>query len=207
LIACGRDLQVAGTVRANGGAGFTQVATTWYSGGGSGGGLRLIAETLTGNGNILAQGGGGKGVGGSGRIRIERVSGSGTQVVTPAPSLIVLDPGATPLIWLPTDGPTARIVSIGGTNAPTDPRTTFGAEGADIQLIQTNTVRVVVETQFAEQTSQVIVRVTPLANSNYSTYNATVQQVVSTNPPVILWRADVPVQLGHSAMQVRVVRP
>jgi hypothetical protein len=66
---------------------------------------------------------------------------------------------------------------------------------------------VVVETQFAEQTSQVIVRVTPLANSNYSTYNATVQQVVSTNPPVILWRADVPVQLGHSAMQVRVVRP
>jgi hypothetical protein len=120
---------------------------------------------------------------------------------------VALDPGATPLIWLPDDGPSVRIVSIGGVSAPVDPRATFGMEGADIQLIQTSSVPVLVETRNVEQVSTVSVRVGPQANASYSTVNATVQQVVSTNPPVILWRANVPVQLGHSAMQVRVVRP
>ena len=86
-------------------------------------------------------------------------------------------------------------------------RPSQGMQGADVQLIETNSVPVIVETRNVEEASQVIVRVAPQAGASYSTANATVQQIVSTNPLVILWRANIPTGPGYSAVQVRVVRP
>ena len=51
------------------------------------------------------------------------------------------------------------------------------------------------------------VRVIPRANGNYTEITATLDSVVSTTPLVIRWTANVPVNDGYSAVQVKVVRP
>jgi pantoate kinase len=100
-----------------------------------------------------------------------------------------------------------KVVSIGGVTAPEDPRAEFGAVGADVALPQTSTVQVVVETTHVEEASQVRVRRTPRANGEYTSVTATKDTVVSTDPLVIRWVANVPVGTGYSALQVHVVRP
>ena len=205
LIASAGTISISGTVRANGGGDYGG------SGGGSGGGLRLVGNLLTGNGIVQCLGGlaasGASHNGGLGRIRIERVSNSSTIQVIPDPSVVPLQAGATPLIWLPSDGPTARIVSIGGTNAPADPRASFGTFGPDVALPQVSTTPVIIETTNAESASVVTVRVSPRANGNYTETTATLTQTNSTNPLVLRWTANVPVANGYSAVQVKVVRP
>ena len=205
LIACNSALSISGTIHANGGRQYGG------GGGGSGGGVRLVAGSLAGNGIVQCLGGvadsGGSYYGGLGRIRIERVSNSASIQITPDPSVVPLQAGATPLIWLPGDGPTARIVSIGNTNAPADPRASFGTFGADVTLPQVSTTPVVVETTNAEAASIVTVRVSPRANGNYTETTATLTQTNSTNPLVLRWLANVPVNAGYSAVQVKVVRP
>ena len=192
--------------RANGGSGIYGTANQ-YSGGGSGGGIRLVATTLAGNGTIQAVGGGGWGAGGLGRIRIERVSTSGTAQINPGASVVTLLDGSSPLIWLPDTGPTARIVSIGSVDAPADPRASFGAFGPDVAVPQATNTTVVVETTNAEVESQVRVRVTPRASANYTETVATNAVVINANPLVVRWTATVPVMSGYSAVQVKVVRP
>ena len=186
---------------------------------GSGGGIRLIAEEVNGSGVIEAIGGqsspyGGM-AGGLGRIRIERQTNSFSGTIAPTgPSVVELPAGATPVIWLPTNGPTVKIVSIGGNPAPTDPRAEFGAIGADLVLPQITNVTVVVETTYVEWTTNVTlrasvitVRATPRSDGNYTEATAALTTVVSEDPPVARWTANVPVRDGYAAIQVKVVRP
>jgi hypothetical protein len=206
LIACADTLTVGGAVTANGGAGYQDHGRE--SGGGSGGGIRLVADTLRGGGQIKAIGGGKSYYGGQGRIRIERATNASSLVITPdQPSVVPLEEGATPLIWLPDDGPRVRIVSIGNQVPPADPRAAFGAQGADVTLPQASSSQVEIETTNVEQASAVRVRVTPRANGNFTETWASTNWVVSTNPLVVRWIANVPVNSGYSAVQVRVVRP
>lgn len=207
LIACSGTLSAAGTIRASGGNGSDGGNPDYYSGGGSGGALRLVAATLSGTGVIQTLAGGGARPGGLGRIRIERVSNNSSLQITPDPSVVTLQANDTPLIWLPSDGPTARIVSIGAVGAPADPRAAFGTFGADVTLPQVSTTPVVVETTNAEAASIVKIRVSPRANGNYTETTATLTQTNSTNPLVLRWTANVPVNNGYSAVQVKVVRP
>ena len=205
LIASSGRLTISGMVKANGGAGNGEV-----SGGGSGGGIRLVAETLAGSGIVQALGGQNPYGGGVGRIRIERGTNTGSLSlqVTPGPSVVELPGGATPQIWLPTNGPTARIVSIGGTSVTTDPRAGFGAIAADVAMPRVSSTTVIVETTNAEQASVVSVRATPRSNGNFSEVTATpLLPVISEDPLVIRWTANVPVNDGYSAIQVKVVRP
>lgn len=201
LVACGERFEMGGWLRAKGGRGNE------YGGGGSGGGIRVVTHTLAGGGSIEATGGPSNGSGGLGRIRIERVTNSGNLQVTPDPDVVILTDGATPQIWLPDNGPTVKIVSIGGQAAPVDPRAAFGAVGADVTLPQVATTAVVVETTNVEQASVVKIRTTPRANGNYTETAAAVDQVVSSDPLVIRWIANVSVTNGYSAIQVKVVRP
>jgi plastocyanin len=202
LVACRGQLSVGGSIRANGGA------HGWaHAGGGSGGGFRLVASGITGNGNLQALGRGGHGDGGLGRIRLERASHSGSLTVTPDPSIVSLADGATALIWPPDTAPSMKVVSIGGVTAPEDPRAEFGAVGADVALPQTSTVQVVIETTRVEEGSQVNVRRAPRSNGEYTSVTATKDTVLSTDPLVIRWVANVPVGTGYSALQVHVVRP
>lgn len=206
LIASSGLFSLAGQIVANGGNGANG-NNDRYTGGGSGGAIRLIAGNLAGGGLVRALAGGGYRSGGLGRIRIERVINSGNPQVTPDPSVVTLEAGSTPVIWLPAEGPTARIVSIGTASAPADPRASSGTYGQDVTLPQVTTTPVIVETTNAETASTVKVRVTPRANGNYTETTATLTQTNSTNPLVLRWTANVPVNNGYSAVQARVVRP
>jgi hypothetical protein len=203
LIAASGNISVAGTVRANGGG------SAGGTGGGSGGGIRLVAGSLSGNGVVQCLGGAGSSVnpGGAGRIRIERSTSTYNGAISPDPSVVVLSDGATPQIWLPTNGPTVRIISIGGNPTPADPLAEFGAFGADVVLPQVTNTTVVVETTNVEQASAVTVRATPRSNGDFTQATAAVTQVVSTDPLVLHWTANVPVKNGYAAIQVKVVRP
>ncbi len=208
LIACGGTLTLSGIIQANGGLGNSRnYGGNYGSGDGSGGGIRLVAQALVGTGSILALGGNDTIFGGLGRIRIERVVNTNSIRVTPDPSVVSLTPGSTALIWPPTNAPTIKIVSIGTQHAPTDPLTAFGTQGADIVQPLTNSIPVVIETTNVEQASQVSVIVTPRSNGGATTVNASVTSVVNSNPLTLLWTANMPVNLGYSAIQVQVVRP
>ena len=100
-----------------------------------------------------------------------------------------------------------RIVSIGGNLAPSDPRAEFAAIGADTVLPRVANTTVVVETVNVEQASVVTVRATPRSNASFSQATASLTQVVSEDPLVSRWTANVPVNDGYSAIQVKVVRP
>jgi hypothetical protein len=208
LIACAGTLNDSGTISAMGGYGYSQNFYGIYgSGDGSGGGIRLVAQTLAGNGTVLAPGGSNPMAGGLGRIRIERVVNTNSISVTPDPSVVDLAPGSTALLWPPNNAPVLTIVSIGTTNAPADPRAGFGTIGADVVQPLTNSIPVVIETTNVEQASQVFVLGTPRSNGSSTEVNATVSSVVSTSPLTLLWTANLPVNVGYSAIQVQVVRP
>jgi len=118
-----------------------------------------------------------------------------------------LAPGSTAMIWLPNNAPVLNIVSIGSTNAPADPRAGFGTIGADVVQPLTNSIPVVIETTNVEQASQVFVLGTPRSNGTSTEVNASVSSVVNTSPLTLLWTANLPVNVGYSAIQVQVVRP
>ncbi len=203
LVASGGNLTVSGEIRANGGTAHQGYDT----GSGSGGGIRLIGHTLSGSGIVQALGGVGRLPGGLGRIRLERVDNTSTLQVTPDPSIVPLADGSTPQLWMPDNGPTVRIVSIGGKAPPDDPRAEFGAIGADVVLPQVTTTPVVIETVNVEEASVVSVRVTPRSDGDFTETVAAVTEVLDDDPKTVRWTADVPVKNGYAAMQVKVVRP
>ncbi len=207
LIACEGSVTLTGTLRADGGQGISPRFSNLNNSGGSGGGIRLVCDSFTGDGNLTAAGGSGWQAGGSGRIRIERVSASSDLSIVPDPSVVPIAANDTALLWPPATAPQVRVVSIGGENAPADPRAAFGAEGADVSLGETESTPIVIETTNVEQASTVQVRVTPRSNANATVIDAAVDSVVSTNPLVVRWTADLPVNTGYSAVQVKVVRP
>jgi len=202
LIASQSSISVEGEIWANGGGNYNG------AGSGSGGAIRLVAHSINGTGSLKCLGKNDGYFGGLGRIRIEGVSRSPDLTkVDPAPDVLPLVANATPLIWLPENGPTAAIVSVGGKSAPRDPLASFGAYGADVALSRVETVPVVVVTTNVPEISTVTVRVTPRANGRFTETIATNFQTISTTPLVIQWTADVPVNTGYSAVQVKVRRP
>ncbi len=209
LIACSGTLQINGIIRSNGGNGHDQYSTGADSGSGSGGGIRLVADTFTGTGQVEARGGiGAERFGSLGRVRMERVVNNNTwTAIAPDPSVVGLPAGDTALLWPTATAPTVTVISIGSENVPGDPMASFGTVGADVALAQTNTTRVVIETTYVEQASAVTVRVTPRSNANYTEVAASVDEEISSDPLTIRWIADIPVNVGYSAIQVHVVRP
>jgi len=211
LIACSGTLSISGTVRSNGGNPYDQPYTANSdSGGGSGGGIRLVADIFAGSGTVEAQAGSGGSSfpGALGRVRMERVVNNNTwTAIAPSPSVVGLTAGDTALLWPITTAPTVKIVSIGGGEAPDDPLASFGTSGADVAIAQTNTTEVIIETVYVEDAAVVKVRLTPRANANYTEVTAALSQIVNADPLTIHWTADIPVNSGYSAVQVHVVRP
>lgn len=205
LIASSLSISVTGSILANGGNSMNSN----QPGGGSGGGIRLVSNSLTGNGQIRANNGGTTYgySGGFGRIRIERTQVAGSISVSPDPSVLPLTAGSTALLWPPASAPKVEVVSVGGETVPADPRASFGAFGPDVAVPQSSTVSVIIRTENVEEASQVELRITPRFNANFTTVNATVKEVISTSPLVILWEAVVPTAVGYSALQVKVIRP
>jgi len=213
LVAARDTIEINGKISANGGSAVS--GYDWPShGAGSGGAIRLISNSIQGRGAVNALAGGANtyngqvAVAGFGRLRLERVQtldlGNGTISFGPDPSVVTLAQGSEALIWPPTGAPEVRITSIGGGAVSLDPRAGFGAFGPDVALPITNRTFVTVETKNVEPQSQVIVRVTPRANANFLEANAA---IVSSTNSAIQWQAGVDVNVGYSAVQVRVVRP
>ncbi len=210
LISASGSVALNGSIRANGGDGS---AVTWPGEGGSGGAIRIVADTLQGLGEIQCRGGivpnspFGPSFAGLGRIRVETTATTGSIQPSPDPSVVAIADGSTALIWPPSGSPEVRVISIGGQSSPSDPRAGFGVVGADVSLPLVNEASVVIETRNAEEASVVKVRGTPRSNGNFTEVNATLSSVVSEDPLVLRWIANLPVQSGYSAVQVRLIRP
>ena len=148
-------------------------------------------------------------LGSVGRIRIERVLNANTINAVPTnPSVIDLPEGATALLWPPSGAPEVRIFSLGSVSTPVDPRAEFGTIGADVTLPITSSTTAIIETKNVEANSVVKVRVTPRSNGNFTELPAIRDETfVSSDPAVLHWKAELPVNVGYSAVQVKVVRP
>ena len=134
LISASGSVALNGSILANGGDGSF---VTWPGEGGSGGAIRLVADTLQGLGEIQCRGGIAPvfpNWAGLGRIRLETTATTGSIQPSPDPSVVAIADGSTALIWPPTGSPEVRVISIGGQASPTDPRAGFGALGADVSL-------------------------------------------------------------------------
>ncbi|MEI6343458.1 MAG: hypothetical protein WCR07_16005 [Verrucomicrobiota bacterium] len=213
LVASAKTIQVNGGIVADGGAGRGRnyLYDANQSGAGSGGAIRLIADIIQGRGLVRASGGeseGATGPGGTGRIRVERVThidlNPGVIAFSPDPSVVTLQAGDTALLWPRSEDPKVRITGVGNKPLTSDPRAGFGAFGPDVALALTNRVYVTVETQNVEPESQVIVRLTPRANGSF--VEATATLLTSTNN-ARQWIAQLQVAPGYSAVQARVIRP
>ncbi len=202
-------LTINGALTANGG----DRQSSLHAGAGSGGGLRIVADVLAGTGNLSVVGGSNYSHGGVGRIRTEYVTDESTLgIAPPSPSTVKLDDSSTALLWPPEDGPQVKIVSIGGESVSDDPRASFGTHPADAviseaELSETNETQVVVETINVESASKVQVRVTPRTNVIYEVKTAERDTSILEDSPIQRWTANIPVQVGHAAVQVKVIRP
>lgn len=140
LIASAGSISIQGMINANGGD--PHPGKTGGNLGGSGGAVRLIAEQVSGNGEIQAINPGD--LFGFGRIRIE------TPVLAPtvrtAPETVAVIPAAIPILWPADDAPTVHVVSVDGVVAPVDPTAAL-VSSADVQIQQNGTVQVLLETK------------------------------------------------------------
>lgn len=213
LIATASEVAISGSVTADGGEGDARPRSganfRGNSGGGSGGGIRVVSGSLTGAGTLSAMGGVGSSTGGQGRVRLERVNNTNTLSVAPAASSEFLTEGATAQIWLPDSAPIAKLISLGADQAPKDPRAEFGgSQGPDLIVGDVPTTQAVIETTNLPQTgSQVQLRITPQHNAEHTIVAANYHSQVSENPLVLRWVADVPITNGYSAIQIRIVAP
>jgi hypothetical protein len=111
LIAAKGTLTINGFIIADG------ASTPSGYGGGSGGAIRLVGNTVNVSGSLRASGQSG---GGIGRIRIEANATNITGSVVPAPSIVTAV--QTPQIWPYSTTPKVEIYQIGTDLVPADPR-------------------------------------------------------------------------------------
>ena len=184
-------------------------------GGGSGGGIRLVAEEIAGTGSVLATGGTATNdTSGVGRIRFERVTNSTPNVsnqAAPLPSPLILAPGSTAVIFPPAGSPTAKVLTVGGQAVADPPLASFGNVPADVKLPQSalgvgNTTVVVIETDNVSDTSDVFLLAQPRAAFAGTMQYTAARDAAYVHPTKDRWNVTVPVAVGYAAMQVRVVR-
>lgn len=193
LVAAGGTATLNGTITANAGP-------TRDTGGGSGGGVRVICNELAGDtgGRISAVGSSG---GGAGRIRVEANTVSFEGTYQPAPS--VAEPAAPPQIWPAATAPTIRITEVGGVAAPADPHSAFEFPNQDVTLASQTAIPVRIAAQNMPTDWVVVLRVTPRNGQDF-TANAT---LVSGNQTSSVWEAQINAPVGFSALQVRAYKP
>jgi hypothetical protein len=138
-----------------------------YSGSGSGGAIKLIANSVTGNAaGLIAYGGRDGYWGGAGRIRVEantiNLSGGSD------PNYTFLSPldNDTAVIWPPEATPSVRIAAIAGQPVPADPHADFSPPG-DVFLTEEGPVTADLEARDVPLNWNVKVRVTLRSGDEY----------------------------------------
>ena len=222
LIASRKVITISGAITANGTtASGTQPTEVRISGVGSGGAIRLVADTIKGGGSLAAYGQqalssdlhgptGGywsylASVGGRGRIRLEsRVNTAGSIQTIPGAS--VVDPGPTAQIWPPTNAPTLRIKSIAGTDSPGAPLGNINSGFTDIQVNSgTTNAQIILESQnlSVDPPATIQVRVVPKFGSSYSVTAA----FQSGTYDLATWVATTQLPAELSVLQARALSP
>lgn len=186
LIASSGTIRVntGGAITANGGIGAVYPRTncndwdfTYAGGGGSGGGIRLIANVITGEGTISADGGGASvnacssydgGDGGSGRIRLE-----GWQITRASNTSPPYTSLSYPTALYTANPPSLAITQINGVSTPA---VTFGAFRSPDVMLPFNTtgpVTVTVTSQYIPAGKTVTVKALPESGNNVITASGT----------------------------------
>ena len=137
LIVAGQQCSVTGQIYARGGLEYGNP----YSGNGSGGAIRVIADTLAGNGTMNCGTIGGYTYGALGRIRLEANTMQFASQTSPAYSLEQpLDVDGV-VIWPPAPEPTIKITKIAGQPVTGDPHMDAQAlVSGDVVISQTSAV-------------------------------------------------------------------
>jgi hypothetical protein len=194
LLCAGDILDVSGTVSATGGLSMT--------GCGSGGAIRIIANVVSGNGVLNAEGtpADGQTWGGFGRIRIEANAVTFTGVRYPAPS--VYAPLFTdPVIWPPANTPAIAIAQIAGGSAPVDPHAVLSTSDHYTTLDVSPTAAFVVRLNATNVPPDwnVILRVVPYYGKDF----IAAAHLVSGDETASVWQATITSPVGVSAIQAR----
>jgi hypothetical protein len=191
LMAASTTITVNGAIYARG------VVYNNYSS--AGGGIRLIADDVSGTTGVLRATSGN--YGGNGRIRIE--ANSVTLSDPGAPAYTIGLPGTTATIWPPADAPTVEPLTLGAAAVPSDPRGSFDFPYADVAVADPNAQTLVIEARNVPLNWIVKVRVVPRVGQDF-TVNAT---YVSGNVTLSTWQAQLTLPNGFAAIQVRASAP
>ncbi len=188
LIAAQNSININGAnaIMAYGGTG------NHHTKGGSGGMIRLVAETITGAGGLWAQGQSG---GEPGRIRIEAVTNDFAGGSSPAYSFGVAE--ATPRVLKDETSPALTLRTLGGQTIPADPSSRLRFP-ADVQLNEAGEAVLVVDAVNVPPASTVTVRIVRADG---------MQEIVPLamtggDGSASTWEGNITVAGGFSAMQV-----
>ena len=197
LIAVSDSLVTNGRILAKGG----KWATTGLAGA-SGGAVRIVANSVIGNGEINCLGGDSsfQPAGENGRIRIE------SPILAPSlrtdPDTIAVPPATPPLIWPPAGAPTVRVVSVDTLAAPADPTAPL-VSSADVAIQNDGPAVIMLETQNFPIEGVVQVRAAQKWGSA-SWINAS---YVRGNQATAQWRATNTFVKGYTTLQARATAP
>ena len=201
MIGSNTSVEINGSILARGGDSFANEYCA--AGAGSGGGVRILCDQLLGVGTINATGGnsGPNWSGGHGRIRLESVSYSGA--LTTFPRADIGSPGLPALTWAPSTAPTARIISIGGSSTPLDPRAILEPGASDVTLPNSGATVVTVEctnVPIPPASATVLILIKPKYGST-TAVNATYS---SGSGSLSTWTANVTLPTGFVVFQAHV---
>ena len=176
----------------------------YHGGGGSGGGIRLVCDTLCGQGQIDINGGFELGrrntdsqcPGGLGRVRVEA-----NTISFALPSLVTIStaaPSSPVKLW-----PDAAIknVSLGGVSVPSDPQSTGGMNALTPSMAfnAAGNRELLVETTNLATTATVRVRVAPTIGDGERFFDAA---CISGDITRATWKATISLAKGTSVIQV-----
>ena len=190
LLACRNSIVLNGQLLSN------------AAGGGSGGSIKVVANSLIGNDansqiQAVSNGYYNMPAGSPGRVRLEFNFGNYPGLVQPLPSVTMPSTPAT--LWPSTSDPSLVVEQVGGLSVPTDPSASWQLTQEDVTLFDDNPVTVQIHAYNIPLNWHVEVRVVPRIDPTI------VQQAtfVSGNQSDSLWTATVTFPRGQCAIQAR----
>lgn len=190
LIASDLTITIDGTVRSDG------QYVDWYGGGGSGGAIRVIADSVTGGGGLFARGAPTSQPGGLGRIRVE-----GNTVTLPqgTPDYEVDIPDDPVQIFPQPDAPVIRITQVDSRSVPADPAASLEFPKQDVEISSSTEITVSMEAQNMPTGWIVELRAVPTRGDDI-VVNASLE---SGDNALSYWSAQLTLPSGTNVLQVR----
>jgi hypothetical protein len=187
LIAAGSTIQVNGLISAIG------VSTNQSgSGQGSGGAIRLVADSVMGSGTLDTRN--------NGRLRIEANNVSGNIVTYP--QTIAVPPATPPTIWPGNEAPTVKITNVDSSAAPAVPTAPLDL-AADVGVSTNGASTVTIQTTNFPTDGNVQVRAAPKFGA--AAWTTAVFQ--SGDATSATWTATLTFPTGFTTLQARATVP